>query len=94
LPRAAALFLLGYGWNLCFIGGSGRLSRELPVSQRTQVEGTVDAAVWSIAAIGSLASTVVLSAGGYPVLTAAAGALTITPAILILGRHRRMVTNQ
>jgi MFS family permease len=89
LPRAAALFLLGYGWNLCFIGGSGRLARELPASERTRVEGTVDAAVWTIAAVGSLSSTVILSAGGYPVLAAAAGALTVIPAILLSGRNRR-----
>ena len=81
--RTAALFLLGCGWNLCFIGGSGRLAEELPASGRAYVEGTVDAAIWTIAAVGSLSSTVVLSAGGYPVLTAAAGALTIVPAILL-----------
>jgi MFS family permease len=90
--RMVALFLLGYGWNLCFIGGSGRLARELPESQRAHVEGTVDAAIWTIAAVGSLTSTVVLSAGGYPILAAAAGALTIIPAILLSGRHRQAVT--
>jgi MFS family permease len=86
--RMVALFLLGYGWNLCFIGGSGRLARELPESERAHVEGTVDAAIWTIAAVGSLASTVVLSAGGYPILAAAAGALTVIPAVLLSGRHR------
>ena len=90
--RMVALFLLGYAWNLCFIGGSGRLASELPASERAHVEGTVDAAIWTIAAVGSLSSTVILSAGGYPVLAAAAGALTVIPAILLAGRHRRAVT--
>jgi MFS family permease len=90
--RMVGLFLLGYGWSLCFIGGSGRLAAELPASERPQVEGTVDAAIWSIAALGSLTSTVVLSAGGYPVLTAAAGALTVLPVILVAGRRREAVT--
>ncbi|MBB6396383.1 MFS family permease [Actinomadura coerulea] len=78
--RAAALFLLGYGWNLCFVGGSARLARDLPEAERPHVEGAVDAAVWTVAAAASLLSTAVLSAGGYAVLAWAscAGALAVT----------------
>jgi MFS family permease len=78
--RPVALFLLGYGWNLCFVGGSGRLARDLPESERPHVEGAVDAAVWMVAAAASLLSTVVLSAGGYAALawTSCALALLIT----------------
>ena len=82
--RIGALFLLGYGWNLCFVGGSGRLARDLPASARASVEGAVDAAVWSIAAAASLASTLVLSAGGYAALAWAACALLVLPAGLLL----------
>jgi MFS family permease len=87
LPQAVALFLLGYGWNLCFIGGSGRLASGLPAAQRAGVEGAVDAAVWGVAATGSLASSVVLAAGGYPLLVAAAGALVVFPTITLLNRR-------
>ncbi|GAA0257217.1 hypothetical protein GCM10009527_061510 [Actinomadura nitritigenes] len=66
--RTAALFGLGYAWNLCFVGGSGRLAGELPEPARADVEGTVDAAVWTIAAAAGLASTVIMSAAGYGVL--------------------------
>ncbi|HEU5029242.1 MAG TPA: MFS transporter [Spirillospora sp.] len=66
--RAAALFGLGYAWNLCFVGGSGRLARELPEPARADIEGTVDAAVWTIAAAAGLLSTVIMSAAGYGVL--------------------------
>jgi MFS family permease len=86
LLRTAALFLLGYGWNLCFIGGSGRLARDLPPAERPRVEGAVDAMVWSITAVASLVSTAVLSTGGYPTLAAAAGGLTVIPAILLRTR--------
>ncbi len=82
--RAGALFLLGYGWNLCFVGGSGRLARDLPESARAGVEGAVDAAVWGVAAAASLASTLVLSAGGYAALAWAACALLVVPALLAL----------
>lgn len=89
LMRTGALFLLGYGWNLCFVGGSGRLARDLPDAARTSVEGAVDAAVWGIAAVASLASTVVLSAAGYAALAWAACALAALPAALLLRSKAR-----
>ncbi|WP_345352582.1 MFS transporter [Actinoallomurus liliacearum] len=82
--RAGALFLLGYGWNLCFVGGSGLLARDLPAAERARVEGAVDATVWSIAAAASLASTLLLSAGGYPALAALSCALLSVPLVLVL----------
>jgi MFS family permease len=84
LPRTAALFLLGYGWNLCFVGGSGRLADGLEPEQRMRAEGTVDAGVWAAAGVASMASTAVLSAGGYPMLAIAAGSLTLFPATFLL----------
>ncbi|MGC9668692.1 MFS transporter [Planosporangium sp. 12N6] len=84
--RTSALFLLGFGWNLSFVGGSGRLAREVPAAERPQVEGAVDAAVWAAAAAVSLASTVALSNWGYPALAAAAGTLVLLP-VLVLLRH-------
>ncbi|MFA1538678.1 MFS transporter [Actinomadura monticuli] len=84
LGRPAALFLLGYGWNLCFVGGSGLLARDLPEAERPHVEGAVDAAVWTTAAAASLLSTVVLSAGGYAVLAWASCA-----AVLLVALTRR-----
>lgn len=85
LGRPVALFLLGYGWNLCFVGGSGRLARDLPEPVRPHVEGAVDAAVWMIAAAASLLSTVVLSAGGYAALAWASCVL----ALLSMASQRR-----
>ena len=82
--RAAALSLLGYGWNLCFVGGSTALAETVPVAERARVEGTVDAAVWGLAAVAGLLSTVVLAIAGYAVLTAAAGLLVLLPAAALL----------
>jgi hypothetical protein len=89
LTRTGALSLLGYGWNLCFVGGSGRQARDPPDAARTSVEGAVDAAVWSIAAVASLASTVVLSAAGYAALAWAACVLAVLPAALLLRSEAR-----
>ena len=55
---------------------------------RDRVEGTVDAAVWGLAAVVGLLSTVVLALGGYAVLTAAAGLLVVIPAGALLSASR------
>jgi MFS family permease len=86
-PRAVALTVLGYGWNLCFVGGSGHLARDLPPAERARVEGGVDATVWGVAAGAGLASTAVLSAGGYGLLAGGAGALVLLPAAALLSRR-------
>ncbi|MFG2169302.1 MFS transporter [Micromonospora chersina] len=83
-PRAVALFLLGYGWNLCFVGGSGHLARDPSVIDHTQVEGTVDAVVWILAAAASLASTVVLAGLGYPLLALLSAVLVLPAAVGLL----------
>jgi MFS family permease len=92
--RAAALSLLGYGWNLCFVGGSTALAETVPVAERARVEGAVDAAVWGLAAVAGLLSTVVLAAGGYAALTAAAGLLVLVPATALLAASRRVTTRR
>ncbi|HEX6444239.1 MAG TPA: MFS transporter [Streptosporangiales bacterium] len=65
---AVALFLVGYGWNLCFVGGSGLLTRSLPPAERTRGEAAVDALVWGTSAIASLGSGAVFAGGGYGIL--------------------------
>jgi len=92
--RAAALSLLGYGWNLCFVGGSTALAETVPVAERARVEGTVDAGVWGLAAVAGLLSTLVLALGGYAVLTAAAGLLVLVPAATLLAASRALTTGR
>ncbi|MFC4913117.1 MFS transporter [Actinomadura gamaensis] len=75
--RMLALFLLGYGWNLCFVGGSALLATGLSPAENARLEGAVDAAVWSLAAVSSLLSTVVLAHAGARVLAVGAGTLAL-----------------
>lgn len=84
--RAGVLFLLGYGWNLCFVAGSTQVARDVPHAERASVEGAVDAGVWGAAALASLACTAVLAVGGYPVLVAVACAIALLPVPLLLAR--------
>jgi MFS family permease len=81
-----ALFLLGYGWNLAFVGGSGVLSRDLPAETRIQMQGVVDAIIWSAAAVASLTAGPLFGLGGYPLLAGLAGLLALIPVTLLARR--------
>jgi len=81
-----AMFLLGYGWNLVFVGGSGLLSGDLPPAQRARAQGTVDAFVWGTSAVASLLAGQLFGLGGY-VLVAVAGGLCALAPLAVLGRR-------
>ncbi len=88
-----ALFLLGYGWNLCFVGGSALLSQDLPADSRTQLQGVVDAFVWASSALASLSAGAVFAGGGYVFLALASGLLALSPlAVMLL--HRQSAKTQ
>lgn len=81
------LFLLGYGWNLVFVGGSSLLSRDLPVEERSQVQGVVDAVVWGCSAVASLGAGAVFGLGGYFLVAVVGGVFALAP-VALLGRAR------
>jgi MFS family permease len=83
-----AVFGLGVGWNLCFVGGSAVLSREVPAADRAAVEGAVDAGVWTLAAAGSMAATGLLAAGGLGATALVAATLGALPAAALVTRPR------
>lgn len=83
------LFLLGYGWNLVFVGGSSVLSRELPVAERAQLQGVVDALVWGASALASLLAGQLFAFAGYPAVAVAACLVVIIPLILTIGKKGR-----
>ncbi|MFD8500754.1 MFS transporter [Amycolatopsis sp. NPDC059657] len=78
-----ALFLLGYGWNLCFVGGSSLLSRDLPADERVRVQGSVDALVWGASAIASLSSAQLYVGGGFVLVSVAGGTLAVLALTLL-----------
>jgi MFS family permease len=81
-----AMFLLGYGWNLVFVGGSAILSRELPEDQRIQLQGAVDAVVWGTSAFASLGAGLLFGFGGYQLVAVVGGLLVLLP-ITVLSRR-------
>jgi MFS family permease len=69
----SALFLLGLGWNLCFVGGSALLSDHLTPAERSQTQGMNDLLINLVSGFGSLGGGVLFAAVGYGVLNLSAG---------------------
>ena len=87
-----ALFLLGYGWNLGFVAGSALLTQDLSLPERTRLQGTTDALIWSSAAAASIGSGVVVAIAGFTALGLLGAALVIVPAWLVLARRRAVAS--
>jgi MFS family permease len=89
----AALFLLGFGWNLGFVAGSAMLTGGVSVVERTRIQGLADGLVWSTSAIASLGSGVLLAGAGYAALGVLGAVLVVIPAgVLTLRRSGLAVT--
>lgn len=79
LPLAVALFLLGLGWNFCFVGGSALLADQLSPAERAHTQGFNDLLVGLASAIGSLGSGFVFAASSYTVISIVAGVISLVP---------------
>jgi MFS family permease len=77
-----SLFLLGYGWNLMFVGGSSLLTKILPTGSR----GGVDAVIWGSSVFGSIGAGQLFGYGGYALVAAVAGVLAVLPVFVLAKR--------
>ena len=89
LPLAVSLFLLGLGWNFCFVGGSALLADQLSPVERSRTQGTNDLLVGLASATGSLGSGIVFAASSYTVIAIVAGVLALIPLLMSLFWLRR-----
>ena len=79
---ALSMFLLGLGWNFCYVGGSSLLSDALKGQERARVQGINDALVFSVAGLGSLSAGPLFATGGY--LTVSIAGLVLTAVLIVL----------
>ncbi len=86
-----AMFLVGYGWNMCFVAGSALLIDGLSPRERGRTQGAGDALAAVAAATGSLATGPVFSAGGMNWVGAAAlaGSLVLVTVLARRGLARQ-----
>ncbi len=67
-PLAFALFLLGLGWNFCYVGGSTLLSDCLSQGERARIQSVNDFVLTTLAGTGSALSGLVFSSLGYAMM--------------------------
>ena len=79
LPISISLFLLGLGWNLCYVGGSTLLTDQLTPAEQSRVQGLNDLFVGFASAVGSLGSGFVFAAVGFQVMGFIGAAIAVLP---------------
>jgi MFS family permease len=79
LPLGVALFLLGLGWNFCYVGGSTLLADQLSPLERSRTQGFSDLLIGSAAAVGSLGSGFIFAALGYNTMAFVSAAFAFIP---------------
>lgn len=86
LPLAGALFLLGLGWNFCYVAGSALLQEQLRPSERATTQGFSDLLIGSAAATGAIASGLIFEAIGYAVMGFVTAGVALLPLLLLATR--------
>ncbi len=81
-----SLFMLGVGWNWCYVAGSSLLTHSLHPLERSKIGGQVDFAVWGAAAVGSLLGGVIVANLGFGTLSVFAVLVSLIP-LLALWRY-------
>lgn len=74
---AGALFLLGLGWNFCFVAASALLAGGLAPADRSRVQGMSDTWSSAAAALGSLSSGLLFAYGRMTLVSAVGLALSL-----------------
>jgi MFS family permease len=93
---ALVLFLVGLGWNCCFVSGSSLLSDLLRSGERGRIQGLVDTLVNTTAALASLGSGLLYAYGGFSIANSLSLFVALIPCLLVwklAATFRRHPTN-
>jgi len=66
LGIGVALYLIGLGWNFCFVTGSALLAKNLEPGIRVRFQGTADVLVWLCAGTSTLGGGFLIGMYDYP----------------------------
>lgn len=79
-----ALFLLGLGWNCCFVAGSTLLADVLQPHEKGKIQGLADTVVNVASGVGSLGGGLVFAAIGYTLMNWIGLLIALIPLLLVL----------
>jgi MFS family permease len=95
LPLSVALFLLGLGWNFCYVGGSTLLGDQLSPAEQAKTQGASDLLIGLATAAASLGSGLIFAFTGYTVMAIVGAVLALVPLGLTgwwMAKGRRLAT--
>lgn len=79
VPLMVALFLLGLGWNFCYVAGSTLLADQLSPAERARTQGFNDLLIGLASAVGSLGSGLVFASIGFGAMGMVGAAAALIP---------------
>jgi MFS family permease len=91
-PLIIALFLLGLGWNFCFVAGSALLTASLSLEEKARTQGATEALSALASGVGSASSGFFYAWGGMVVVAAFGLALTLAILAQLALQPRRQTT--
>ncbi len=89
---AISLFLLGLGWNFCFVAGSALLPTVLHLNEKGRVQGLTDAMVYMASGLGSVGSGLIFAGFGFLMMSWLSIVIALAPVtltILLAGAGRK-----
>lgn len=86
--RLLSLFLLGLGWNFCYLAGSVLVADALRSGNKARLQGGADALVSLSSSAASLSAGIALQAWGFGALTVIGLALSLAPLLFLLALRR------
>ncbi len=81
---AFVLFLLGLGWNFCFVAGSTLLADVLRPHEKGRIQGLADTLMSITAGVGSLSSGLIFAMLGFQVMNWLGAVMACVPVILVM----------
>jgi len=88
---ALALFLLGLGWNFCFVAGSSLLAERLQPHEKGRIQGLADGWVNFASGLGSLGGGFLFAALGFWLMSWLTILFTLPPLVQIA--HLKIIRN-
>ncbi|MGB5843363.1 MAG: MFS transporter [Anaerolineales bacterium] len=76
---ALSLFLLGLGWNFCYVGGSSLLTDQLNHLERAKIQGTNDLWIGLATAVASVISGLIFASMGFGMVGIIGAMLAMIP---------------